>query len=203
MKAGSKGERYMKKIAIVVAALIMFAALFTGCADNRPDSEKIIGTWTGEMDMTKMMNDSFGTMLGRDFKVDSFKFSMSMTFRKDGTCVQEVDKESVQDAFERIKTPLKEALQELASVIGRNVDELLDSMFSVDEMADNFNNTVKYKIEDGKLYFSNTGEDEINSETYTTYKFEDGKLILTGVEGADASYNRYLNMFPMTFVRKK
>ena len=198
----------MKKIALMLAVLMLASFVFVACADNRPDSEKIVESWTGELDFT----DYFKGQFQLD-KIDPIKVAITMTFKADNTYTVEADKEGMKKVMESLKPALREIVKGIAgeAIDEASLDQTIDSMFNSDEMTDNFKTEGKYKIEegklvdgkreDGKLYMTQDTTEQITAETeYMSYKFEDNKLVFTGSSDPEAS--SFGKVFPITFNKK-
>lgn len=194
----------MKKIALMLAVLMLASFVFVACADNRPDSEKIVESWTGELDLT----DTFKGQFQLD-KIDPIKVAITMTFKADKTYTVEADKEGMKKAMDSLKPALREIFKGIAgeAIDEAQLDQTIDSMFNFDD----FKTEGRYKIEegklvdgkreDGKLYMTQDATEQITAETeYMSYKFEDNKLVFTGSSDPEAS--SFGKVFPITFNKK-
>ncbi len=187
----------MKKIALILSFVMLFAVVMVGCADNRPDAEKIVGKWVSEIDMTKQMNDDLGSS-GLDIDIDSFKFNIILDYKSDGTFTSEADADSVASAFEAIKPIMKDAMKGMLGdlISEEELNKMIDEEFTIDSFEEQFKTEGKYKLEDGKI-FTAQGDQEFNEDDYVEYKFEGKNLIFTGSHSEDDPLP-----YPITLIRK-
>ena len=196
----------MKKIALLLAVLFICTAALASCADNRPDNEKIVGEWTGKVDMTESFNKSLGVMGGKE--VENFEMALTFKFNEDGTAETTVDPESAKEALNAIRPALVELVKAFAGIGGEEltdeqINQSVDAMFNADEMAENLTNKGKYKIENGKLFMW-AEDEEIDETAYYTYEFDGGnKLKLTGAVGMEEGDGDFADAtFPIVLNRK-
>ena len=199
----------MKKTALFLAVVMVIALAFTACAE-KPDSEKIIGSWKASVDMTDKFNESMASF--GDIKVESFIFDITFDFKEDGTFTLEIDKDSFKKSFDALKPTLVSAMESIFSAIadasgmtmeelldGKTLDQYLDDSFNSDSFGESLSKDGKYKIEQGKLSIAEK-EAEIGESTYFTYEFKSNdELTLNSYvsEDEDDDFDEML-VFPLT-----
>lgn len=201
----------MKRIASLALVLVMIVALFAGCASSGSESkltdqEKLVGTWKGDLDMTKTMMEELGEGV-EGFELDEFKVTAVFTFTQEGTYTMELDEESVQKAMDGLIAGMegfmKTMMEEMAKEAGMTLEDMLaasgmtmEDMMSmvteelegqdlVGEMVKDAKSEGKYKAENGKLYLSESLDAEVDINVYDTYTLEGDVLTLTATYGAD------------------
>ncbi len=193
--------------------------------EKKDDAELILGTWEAEIDYTELMNSDSGLdeeMAGY-IKVEDFKFTVRATMNKDGTYKFVVTEESAKKAFDNFKKAMvsgyKDYFADMAAEYDMTVEDFLAEMevSSVEEFVDlffgeemmevftaEFNSEGRYKIENGKFYTSNDGEDEIDESEYETYELSENEFKLieyVGGDEEDSEFNEYI--YPIIFKRVK
>lgn len=200
----------MKKIVALLLALALTLAL-AGCGPT--DAEKLVGSWTGEMDMTETMNQ----MLAEDeslaeygVTLDSFVLEVTMTFNEDGTFSLTVSEESVEKAVDgflesmesTIVTMLEEEMaaaglnmtvEEMLQISGMSMEDLMAEMRTeilgdetAAEAAAEMSSSGKYNAGDGKLFTSDDVEVAPGVLEYDLYTLEGDTLTLTEHVGGEA-----------------
>ncbi len=174
----------------------------------------IVGTWHTELDMTKMMTDSFGTnaTLQKYFKVDKFTMAMNWEFSKDKTLTVSVDKEHLATQLKNIKNAFKAGMEQyITDLLKENnvnmtVDEFLEKQntswdellgqFTVENILASSNNqmekTSTYEFKDGKLYIDS---DETTFEFKSKNKLEMGPAVID-------EEDTMKDFYPLVFTRK-
>ena len=95
----------------------------------------------------------------------------------------------------------------LAEMEVSSVEEFVDLFFGEEMMevfTAEFNSEGIYKIENGKFYTSNDGEDEIDESEYETYELSENEFKLieyVGGDEEDSEFNEYI--YPIIFKRVK
>lgn len=210
----------MKRIASLALVLVMIVALFAGCAASATDQEKLVGTWKGDLDMTKAMKEEMGDDL-EGFELNDFKVTAVFTFTQEGTYTMELDEDSVQKAFdgliESMEGFMKTMMEDQAKELGMSLDDLLaasgmtmEDMMSmvtealeeqdlVGELVEEAKSEGKYQAKDGKLHLSDGLNEEIDEAVYDTYTLEGDTLTLTATYGADDEETDMMkSVYPIT-----
>lgn len=214
----------MKKIISIFLSAALLLSLMCMLGGCETDAEKIIGTWTADINYAEALNAGFDSAEGMEdmaeyFHVDEFILTTSFTFNEDGTFTVALDKDSAKAALEKIKDDLRSGIEkyfedlikemgvsmtvsDLLAASGMTLDSMMDSMFT-DEMMDDLLSEVaneytgKYQMGEGKIFMTDSTEDEISEEYYDTYELKGDTLTLLechceqteGYEGiADALY---------------
>lgn len=210
----------MKRILALSLALLLLISL-TGCVETDP----IVGTWTGEIDdanrINQLLEDTYGEEMAKYWKVETFPVTIQMTFRKDGTYSQTVDKETLQTSMDQLKQVLSTGLtafledliaasntdttvEALMQQLNISVDDLMDSAFSdktIGEVENEYTFEGNFKTEDGKLYTSTGLDVNVDENWYETYELSENTLTLLALvcelNGPTVEQDRY----PITFTR--
>ena len=193
--------------------------------EKKDDAELILGTWEAEIDYTELMNSDSGLdeEMADYIKVEDFKFTVRATMNKDGTYKFVVTEESAKKALDNFKKAMvsgyKDYFADMAAEYDMTVEDFLAEMevSSVEEFVDlffgeemmevftaEFNSEGIYKIENGKFYTSNDGEDEIDESEYETYELSENEFKLieyVGGDEEDSEFNEYI--YPIIFKRVK
>ena len=193
--------------------------------EKKDDAELILGTWEAEIDYTELMNSDSGLdeEMADYIKVENFKFTVRATMNKDGTYKFVVTEESAKKALDNFKKAMvsgyKDYFADMAAEYDMTVEDFLAEMevSSVEEFVDlffgeemmevftaEFNSEGIYKIENGKFYTSNDGEDEIDESEYETYELSENEFKLieyVGGDEEDSEFNEYI--YPIIFKRVK
>ncbi len=203
----------MKKIKSVLAVLLAAAMLFcfAGCAKDATiagvsDSQRIVGSWTCEIDLTDYMNENIGDLGldGFEMPTDPIYIYINFDFEDDKTCAlyleEEKTLESMQDYIDSIMDAMveymydslekesgmsrEEADKYFNDYMGMSLKEYFDTAMeeylSPEVLAESFDdidvNEGYYKVEGGKLYMADTEEELEDCEEYVTYEFEGDNL---------------------------
>ena len=183
-----------KTIGILMCAVIILTSVITLSACKKSDAQKIIGSWHGQIDMSKALiaemgsNESMGGSLDLSSLKDLF-VTVHFEFGKDGDFKISIDEKSFDEFFVKMKSQMNSIfeayirktaedsgidLETVLTFMGiSSVDELVDSTYNDEmkkEMLDDAKSEGKYKIEDGKLFTAETEKDFKDTE-YVKYEF--------------------------------
>lgn len=232
----------MKKLRIL-ALLLVLVCLLAACSNkaekkSRTDADKsvsdaeestqpsegIVGSWSGQADVTQKMAES----LGGDTQLNgSLIFAFQLDLNEDGTAKMTLDKdateaasaefmqsltdmmlEQIYQAAEQSGDTTREAIDaEFESQYGMTTREYVESNFNFDTLLSGMgelNVDGVYRYTDGKLYIENT-EAEIKDDTYMAVTLDGNTLTLdkyyeNGVE-SDGTADSIGMLLPMTFTR--
>ena len=215
----------MKKITAMLLCLVLVLSL---CACGA--KENLVGTWKANIELADLMNKEIAASgdaaMAEAMNLESFQLPLILELREDGTCTMKVDPEAMAASTEKLATDLTEGLKayfvtmleqqglevedptEVLTTMGLDLDalvaEMKDQFLSEDTFAE-FTMESKYKAEDGKIYFSDDLESEINADEYNTYTLKGDTLTLDVgnmvIEEGQEDMAAY--MFPMTLTRVK
>ncbi len=205
----------MKKTIALLLALLMCLTLF-GCGgkddkDNNDNekfdpAEALIGKWTTEMDVEKIINLSQPDMGDNASQfMDVFKgitMKLNLEFKEDNKFVLSMDKDSAEQVSSQMTENLRKMLpgmlaaqfgideSMLESVMasqGMSLDDMMDSMMKNMDMGEAFSENMEgaYRYEDGKLYLKADTDDEAgeNEEVTMTVEISKKELKITDVKG--------------------
>ena len=215
----------MKSIASFLLALTMLVSL---CACGA--KENLVGTWKANIELADLMNKEIAASgdeaMAEAMNLESFQLPLILELREDGTCTMKVDPEAMAASTEKLAADLTEGLKayfvtmleqqglevedptEVLTTMGLDLDALVAEMkdqFLAEDTFAEFTMESKYKAEDGKIYFSDDLESEINADEYNTYTLKGDTLTLDVgnmvIEEGQEDMAAY--MFPMTLTRAK
>lgn len=208
-------------LSIILALTFMLS--LTGCSD----SNKFVGQWKAEVDIT----DSFSSAMSGEnedilkyIKPTTLTVGFVFVFNSDGTYRITVDEEAWKETMRTFGQSMAEGLRAyfqdliVSSGLDMSVDELLESTgvdidSMVDEMVSELENSElfgedsisegNFKAEKGKLYTSESLNSEIDETEYTSYTFEEDSIIFTGAVEAEFidMEDMDIELFPMTLTK--
>ena len=215
----------MKKITAMLLCLVLVLSL---CACGA--KENLVGTWKANIELADLMNKEIAASgdeaMAEAMNLESFQLPLILELREDGTCTMKVDPEAMAASADKLAADLTEGLKayfvtmlqqqglevedptEFLTTMGLDLDALVAEMkdqFLSEETFAEFTMESKYKAEDGKIYFSDDLESEINADEYNTYTLKGDTLTLDVgnmvIEEGQEDMAAY--MFPMTLTRVK
>lgn len=195
------------KIVCILLVMAMAVTLF-GC--GKGDKDKFIGTWNAKVDATEVFNDMLADELGDEmagyFTFRQFDFVIVFTFNEDDTYTMYIDEDSFMAAMEIVKDDCKAGLEryfedmiaaegldmtvdELMALSGYTMDELMEEAFGdalTDEMMDSMKSSGKWKADGGKLFMTESNDDDnYNEAGYELYEFTSDGIKLVAGDDAD------------------
>lgn len=194
----------MKKIALRIAALLVAALMILPLASCGPKS--VIGTWISEeIDYSKLINaaeennDDSDSIPGLKEEYEKafkdIKIKLVFTFNEDGTYTLEFDEESNKKITDATIDFSKAYTKLIAQSLGMSYEDYLSAM---DQTEESFEKNIrenqdeesdkskgKYKIEENKLFTTDSSEDDFNDNDYDIFEFSGGKLKLVEHHGED------------------
>lgn len=196
----------MKKIVGLIFALMLAIAL-TGCAT---DSEKLVGKWSGKIDVTDLVSDSVAESgYGDYFEFDDMYIVLNTTFNKDGTYSSEIDEASVQNVVDELISAVEDGMydmleaeisasgmdmsvEDLLAFTGLSMDDIIAELKAmleeediVGQMLDGSNAEGKYDAKEGKLFLSAGLDYEIDENVYEVYELDGDTLTISESVGSD------------------
>ena len=211
----------MKKLTARMLALVLVLAIALSLTACGSDQEKIVGTWETEVEFADIFNNTLGDHEGAEYlKVDSLKLKIVLTLNKDDTYAMVADPASVDAAMTGLKETLKAGMErylvdtiaatglnlelgDILHMLNTDMDSLIDEVLTpelMENMAQIMAARGQYLAEEGKLYFSDSVDKEIDRNIYETYVYEEAadKLILITPNTSDAYTDL---MYPLEFTR--
>ena len=203
---------------------LVFAMLTMLCGCFPTDSEKLVGSWKGEIDCTDIFNAFYmpyvGKSMGPYMAVSQLTINVELTFHKDGTYDFTTDQESkdkimdivweaMRSGFERYLRDLMDfpedmSFEDIIAMTGISFEDLMvnaESTMLADELAYRIARSGKYYAEDGKLYLSADKNAEIDQSVYVLYTQEKDALTLTEcIPSADAGQLAGIQ-YPIVFAK--
>ena len=215
----------MRKITAMLLCLVLVLSL---CACGA--KENLVGTWKANIELADLMNKEIAASgdeaMAEAMNLESFQLPLILELREDGTCTMKVDPEGMAASADKLAADLTEGLKayfvtmleqqgldvedptEFLTAMGLDLDALVAEMkdqFLAEDTFAEFTMESKYKAEDGKIYFSDDLESEINADEYNTYTLKGDTLTLDVgnmvIEEGQEDMAAY--MFPMTLTRVK
>ena len=209
----------MKKIITsVLSALIVLsiALTLTGCGEK----SKFVGTWKATIDLSDKINEQLeGEEFSEYIDIKDFKLDMVITFNSDDTYKREITEESAEKALEDLYEAFEEGMEKYLKQmlkdegIDMTVDELLESQdtsmddfidafkeeVNVESVTKDFNASGKWKVEDGKLYMSDSTSKEVDTSEYEKYEISSSELKLTESSDDDEDLK---DLYPLVFTKQ-
>lgn len=197
----------IKRICCIAAALLMMVSLI-GC----DKTEKLVGTWETDADISGFVRASIEKELGTEgtaaFNIENLTVTMLLTFEDDGTYHMELSEDSVSGMKETLVGELKDgfagymdvylkengydSLDEIVASAGmdaeafkQSADEYLDGLEDTLDVTDYVRKAITsgtYCITDGKLYMTKEGESIDETEPYEDYRVTEDTLTLVSTE---------------------
>lgn len=220
----------MKRTLSVVTIIVMMLSLLfcaTGCGAS--EQEQFVGSWEAKVDFGKLVGEMMTSVedmpegYADNFDFGSAEITLQMTFDKDGTYEMSVDEDSAEDALKVLTEDMKEGLtkflqgqlaasgitmsvEDALAASGMNLDDAVEKEMANLDIIDSMEKEGKYKVADGKLYTTETLDEEINEKIYEEYKLEGDTFTLTkyvgGEEDAETATTAE-HLYPMEFTKVK
>lgn len=211
-----------KRIALLLSFVLVLSLALCACGGQK---ENLVGTWTTTVNMAEMFNEDVAAdpEMSKYVHLDQLDFVFVLELREDGTCKLSVDPDSLAAAVDQliaaltsgmeayfadmfaaqgIQIDLNEALAAMGISMDDLVAELKDELLA-DSTFDDMSSEAKYKYEDGKMYFSDDLESEINTEEYAVYTLKGDTLTLEQGTMTDVDEELFAYIFPMVLTREK
>ncbi len=202
----------MKRTSRILALIMAVAMVISLCAcAGNTDYVKLAGTWNTKLDVTDMMNDELAVSLGVD-SIDSgdvkLEFDLTLNFNADKTYHFEYNEDAIAASFETYldwlcdwmtdymmdmmveqtgfdaETINNVFVSEYGMTLAEYVDDLMAESVDLDTLfADSAMETEGYyKLEDNKLYLSNSLTD-FDEDTYISYLVDGDALTFVEIVG--------------------
>lgn len=203
-----------RKAISLALALLLAAALLTGCGGN--EEEALIGSWTKDYDISQDILSGMDPSLAQyyDFSGTPAHLALDLELSADGTYTMGVKQENLEKLLENIRpvirdgtlayaesilaaTGLDMSAEEVFQQSGSSLDELVEEILaeaknSLSEMGDELSVSGKWKAKDGKLYTTESMDEELDESSYELYELNGDTLTVydnTG-EGEDLVFTR-------------
>ena len=212
-------KRVMKKmVCVLVAAAMVLALIGCGSSSKNNDKEKFLGTWKVDVDLTDAFNDGFtegmdqiDAAASEYFNVDKFDFTVIFTFNDDGTYSMGVDDDSFNSSVDGVKESVKAGLtryfedmivemgldmsvDEVLEASGMSMEALIDASLTPDMFGgvlEELNLSGKWKVENGKLYLTESADDDFDEEDFDYYEITEEGIKLYIPEGVEDETGLY------------
>lgn len=213
-----------KRLAMILALVIVASLALVGCGKGN-DKEALIGSWSGDIDITDAVNEQFMAGLGEDAEgLEGFKdlkLVVSLEMREDDTYTLAMDEASGQAFIDSVKAQTKDimmaymekmladmgadmSVEEAMELSGISLDDLIEDAFgaggaALEDMIVNVSGN--YLVKDGKIHFAD-GADKPEEVVPNPYKLDGDKLT---IEADKLSENEDFAefMFPLVLERAK
>ena len=211
----------MKRRVSLLLVLGLIAALVLGGCGKKDDSASLVGEWQATLEMADTLNESLASdpTMADYIKIDSFAMKMDLSLRDDGTFTLALNEASVNEAFEGIKTPLKDGItayleaslegtgmsvEDALAASGMDIDSMMDSMLSPEMITASLGDATEsgnFVAQDGKLYFLDEGVTKPAADSEAMpYTLSGSKLTLEKPTSGDVG--DLAEFFPMEFAKK-
>lgn len=185
-------NRKIKKISLVIACLVIFAIMLSGCGGGsgtgettaaQADNPDPTGTYHAQLDLTEYMNEAFGSSLGIDFTT-SVAADLELELADDGNFTLSIDAETLENS---IKKALETEGPDIFKMmfIEMDVDEE-DLEGTAQQMGyDSFDALVDELIAQAIDQMEEQGIGDLVAETNAegTYTVDEDKIELTLLDG--------------------
>ncbi len=207
-----------KKIAALLSLIMLLSVMLVGCGGSAK-GDGIVGTWTGEQDMTDMMNSMFAADpdMAEYLSVDRFAVTITMEFKKDETYSMTVDRDALEDTLDEFiadlsagmedylaasleDAGLEMSVEDFLAMQGMSMDDLMAEAFSeemVDDMISEMECEGNYKVKDGELFLSAGLDYAVDPDMPQDYTIKGDTLTITDPEGGFGGFDT------LTFKRVK
>lgn len=198
-----------KKINIILSMIMIFAmVILAGCSGSK--EEQIIGSWETTIDATEIMKQAVSDKEMSEY-IDFGECSLKMvyTFNEDGTYKAAPDEAATKEIFSNIKetyiagitkyfedqiaeSSLSISVDELMAESGTSIDELAEKALgdeAVKKIIDSSTVEGKYEVKDGKLYTTESMDEDIDENKYETYEMSKDELKILESIGDDNGEN--------------
>ncbi len=156
----------MKKLTALLLCFVLIAGVLAGCSKE----ETIVGTWSTDINMGKLIADEMGEEMATYLNFDGIQLKLTMTFNEDGTYTMTADKASATAMFDALKAEMKTGMtkyledslmgtgvsvEDALAMTGMSMDDLIEQSFSadmIDEMLEEMSTDGEYELSDGKLF---------------------------------------------------
>lgn len=203
-----------KRAASLALALLLAAALLTGCGSSEAEMKKLVGVWTMAYDISGDILDGLDDGLEEYFDFEGISLGLTLRLSEDGTYTLGVEQPELDRLLEALKPVFRDGTiaytqamiaaagldmtsEEILQQSGSSLDALVDEMLSgtetaLDEMADELSVSGKWKAAGGKLYTTESMDDELDESSYERYELDGDTLTVfsnTG-DGQDMLFTR-------------
>ena len=205
-------RKTMRKLSMLIALVIAAVMCLSAAACGAEPEKAIIGTWKAKIDLTDFMNDHIAEAMGgkRPEKTAKAVFTLVAVFNKDTTVTLSFDNEEMNSSLSKYFDSLydymvesvydkfmsdpeygydsREELDEVFELLGIDIDALVEQSLSSLSANQFFPEDFaliengKYRLEDGKLFISENGED-FDPEHYFLFDLSGRRLKITGICG--------------------
>ena len=209
-----------KRIAMMLCFVLMLSFVLCACGGEK--KENLAGTWTGTIDMAEMFNAEIASdpEMAKYVKMDEMKMVVVLELKEDGTCTLGLDPDSVTAAVDQMIACMSEGIEayfvdvfaaqglqidvnEALSAMGISLDDLVAELkdeLMADDAFGELTTEAKHKAEDGKMYFSEDLDSEINTGEYALYTLEGDTLTME--KGTMPDENEMFGyLFPLVLTR--
>lgn len=211
-------KKVMSMLMVVVLVLAMMT-MFAGCGN---DADKLVGTWTSEVDMTQIINEELAAdpTLAGFFTINDFRIVMIMTFNEDGTYCSTVDAESVTTAMEGLlddmetgivamlqaeldASGLDMSVEDMLAMSGMSLEDLMAEMKSalenegiVEQVTAEATMEGNYEVKGDKLFLSDGLEYDVDPAIYEVIELDGNTMTWIENVGSDE-----LGLYPIMFTK--
>lgn len=213
----------LKRSVVGVLMLVSMALVLVSCGSSG-DKDKFVGAWEANVNLTDFVNEQFQAgfeQVGEDaseyFNIDEFEFKMLFTFNDDDTYSISVDKDSLNNSLETIKGNFKDgftayvedtittmgldmSVDEMLALSGMSMDDVINAGFGdeiIDGMLGEFEANGKWEAKDGKLYTTESVNDDIDENAYELYEITSDGIKLSEPEGVEDE----IGIFPIVLTK--
>lgn len=198
-----------KKINIILSMIMIFTmVILAGCSGSK--GAQIIGSWETTIDATEIMKQAVSDEeMSEYIDFGDCNLKMVYTFNEDGTYKATPDEAATKETFSNMKetyingitkyfeaqiakSSLSVSVEELMAESGTSIDELAEKALgdeAVKNLIDSSTVEGKYEVKDGKLYTTESMDEDIDENKYETYEMSKDELKILESIGDDNGEN--------------
>ncbi len=172
----------MKKLLAQILSAVLLVGVLAGCGgsgEKTASGDGLEGVWRAEMDRSDVVNQYLaGSGMGEFVNISEFSAACALEVKDDGTYAMTVDKDalaaSLKDVAGQVKDGAIAYMEKMfrdqglefnvdEAMAGVDIDGMVNQIFSeeaVNSMADSVALAGRYKVEEGKLYLSDSLDKE-------------------------------------------
>jgi len=203
----------MRRTVALSLALALTVFVLAGCGGT--ESEKLVGTWEGQLDLTAVIRQQVPETM-QDLDVGEFVVTAVFTFTEDGAYTMGLDEASMTRAVEAFVEKLEAAAKEqeltaeqAAQMLGMTPEEYAKKLLEkadVETLAAKVTAGAeaegRFEARDGRLFLSESPDAQPNEAVYSTYTLEGDVLTITAATGGSETETNLLKLVYPIILKK-
>jgi len=211
----------MRRTVALSLALALTVFVLAGCGGT--ESEKLVGTWEGQLDLTAVIRQQVPETM-QDLDVGEFVVTAVFTFTEDGAYTMGLDEASMTRAveafvekleayvIEKLEAAAKEqelTAEQAAQMLGMTPEEYAKKLLEkadVETLAAKVTAGAeaegRFEAKDGRLFLSESPDAQPNEAVYSTYTLEGDVLTITAATGGSETETNLLKLVYPIILKK-